>query len=183
MEKCLNHEYKNNDGRNFQFTKFSFIDFVLTDRRSPSGEQPKSAIGKSSSCRFSFSLSVSGVFSRNYSIINSYYTYRIRRPLREHRNYILPSAFFEDFDKIFISIRCVRDIPHYSCLCQILEGLLNLWPPEASARLRCRSNPIYADHKAKERLQRRKRACSKCLYYSNRFRDATLLPPEYIWFE
>ena len=51
----LNHDYKNDNGRNFQFTKFSFIDFVLTDRRSFSGKRPKSAGGKSSSCRFSFS--------------------------------------------------------------------------------------------------------------------------------
>ena len=49
------HDYKNNNGRNFQFTKFSFIDFVLTDRKSLSGKRPKSASGKSSSCRFSFS--------------------------------------------------------------------------------------------------------------------------------
>ena len=39
----------------FQFTKFSFIDFVLTDRRSLSGKRPKSATGKSSRSRFSFS--------------------------------------------------------------------------------------------------------------------------------
>ena len=52
MENALNHDYKNNNGRNFQFTKFSFIDFFLTDRRSLSGKRPKSAGGKSSSCRF-----------------------------------------------------------------------------------------------------------------------------------
>ena len=54
-KNALNHDYKNNNGRNFQFTKFSFIDFVLTDGRSLSGKRPKSASGKSSSCRFSFS--------------------------------------------------------------------------------------------------------------------------------
>ena len=46
---------KSNNGRNFQFTKFSFIDLVPTDRRSLSGKRPKLASGKSSSCRFSFS--------------------------------------------------------------------------------------------------------------------------------
>ena len=51
----LNLDYKINNGRNFQFTKFSFIDFVLTDRRSLLGKRPKSVSGKSSSCRFSFS--------------------------------------------------------------------------------------------------------------------------------
>ena len=54
-KNALNHDYKNNNGRNFQFTKFSFIEFVLTDRRSLSGKRPKSASSKSSSCRFSFS--------------------------------------------------------------------------------------------------------------------------------
>ena len=55
MENALNNDYKINDGRDFQFTKFSFTDFVLTDRRRLSGEQPKSAGGKSFSCQFSFS--------------------------------------------------------------------------------------------------------------------------------
>ena len=54
-KNALNHDYKNNNGRNFQFTKFSFIDFVLTNRGSLTGKQPKSASGKSSSCWFSFS--------------------------------------------------------------------------------------------------------------------------------
>ena len=50
----MNNDYKNNNGRNFQYKKFSSIEFVLTDRRSLSGKWPKSASGKSSSCRFSF---------------------------------------------------------------------------------------------------------------------------------
>ena len=54
-KNALNHDYKNNNDRNFQFTKFLFIDFVLTDRRSLSGKRRKSVRGKSSSCRFSFS--------------------------------------------------------------------------------------------------------------------------------
>ena len=48
MKKALNH-YKNN-GRNFQYTKFSVI-----DRVSLSGTRPKSACGKSFSNRLSFS--------------------------------------------------------------------------------------------------------------------------------
>ena len=54
-KKCIESLLQNNNGLNFQFTKFSFSDFVLTDRRSLSGEQPKSASGKSFSCQFSFS--------------------------------------------------------------------------------------------------------------------------------
>ena len=55
MKNALDHDYKNNNGRNFQIIKFSFIDLVLPDRRSLSGKRPKSAGGKSFSCRFSFS--------------------------------------------------------------------------------------------------------------------------------
>ena len=54
-KNALNHDYKINNDRNFQVTKFSFIDFVLTDKRSLSGKRPKSVSGKSSGCRFSFS--------------------------------------------------------------------------------------------------------------------------------
>ena len=51
----MNHDYKNNNGRNFPFTKFSFIDFVLTERRILSGKRPKSVSDKSFSCRISSS--------------------------------------------------------------------------------------------------------------------------------
>ena len=54
-KNSLHHGYKNFNGRNFQFTKFSFIDFVFTDRWSLSGRWPKSVSGKSSSCRSLFS--------------------------------------------------------------------------------------------------------------------------------
>ena len=53
-KNALNHHYKNN-GRNIQFTKFSFFYFVPTDKRSLSGKRLKLASGISSSCRFSFS--------------------------------------------------------------------------------------------------------------------------------
>ena len=43
-----------NNGRSFQYTKFSVIDLVFTDKRNNSGKRPKSARGKPSSCRFSF---------------------------------------------------------------------------------------------------------------------------------
>ena len=55
VENALNHDYENNNGRNFQFKKISFIDFVLTDRRSLLSKRSKSAGDKSSSCRFPFS--------------------------------------------------------------------------------------------------------------------------------
>ena len=43
VENALNHDYENNNGRNFQFKKISFIDFVLTDRRSLLSKRSKSA--------------------------------------------------------------------------------------------------------------------------------------------
>ena len=54
-KNASNHNYINNNARNFQCTKFPFIDSVLTDRRSLSDKRPKSASGKYFSCRFSFS--------------------------------------------------------------------------------------------------------------------------------
>ena len=55
-KNASNHDYKNNNGRNFQFTKFSVIDFVLTDKRMLSDIWLKWAGSESSSCRFSFSV-------------------------------------------------------------------------------------------------------------------------------
>ena len=49
-KNALNHDYKQNNGRNFQLIKLSYIDSVLTGRSSLSGKRPKSACGKSSSC-------------------------------------------------------------------------------------------------------------------------------------
>ena len=43
---------KTNNRPNFQCTKFSVIELVLTDRRNLSGTRPKSTCGKSSSCQF-----------------------------------------------------------------------------------------------------------------------------------
>ena len=47
-------EMETNNGPNFQYTKLSVIYVVLSDRRNISGTRPKSAGGKSFSCRFSF---------------------------------------------------------------------------------------------------------------------------------
>ena len=54
-EKMCRNTSKTNNGCNFQYTKFSFIVQVLTDRRNISSKRPKSACGKSPSCRISFS--------------------------------------------------------------------------------------------------------------------------------
>ena len=46
---------KTNNEPNFQYTKLSVIELVLTDKRNLSGARPRSACGKSFSCRFSLS--------------------------------------------------------------------------------------------------------------------------------
>ena len=43
-KNALNHDYKNNYGRNFQFEKFSFIDFVLIDKWNLLGKRPNRPI-------------------------------------------------------------------------------------------------------------------------------------------
>ena len=55
MNKMHWHTSKTNNGCNFQHTKFSVIDLVLTNRRNLSGTRPTLAWGKSSSSWFSFS--------------------------------------------------------------------------------------------------------------------------------
>ena len=56
MKTCLESlAIKPCNGPDFQQAKLSFIALVLTERRNLSGTLPKSACGKSSSCRLSFS--------------------------------------------------------------------------------------------------------------------------------
>ena len=73
-KNALNH-YKNN-GRNFQYTKFSVIDFVLTDRVSLSGTRPKSACDKFFSNRLSFSA-VRNVITKATKNITFGFSFRI----------------------------------------------------------------------------------------------------------
>ena len=59
-------------GCNFQYTQFSVIDLVLTDRRNLSGTQPKSACGKSSSCWLLFSGVRNAISKGNEYVIFSF---------------------------------------------------------------------------------------------------------------
>ena len=68
---CWNNT-KTNEGCNFQYTQFSVIDLVLTDRRNLSGTQPKSACGKSSSCWLLFSGVRNAISEANRYIIFSF---------------------------------------------------------------------------------------------------------------
>ena len=91
-KNALNHDYKNNNGRNFQFTKFSFIEFVLTDRRQKksSGKRPKSASGKSSSCRFSFSdVRNANTKATEYATFGFSFTILVFFPFQESLNIII----------------------------------------------------------------------------------------------
>ena len=51
-KNALSNEYRNNNGRNSQFTRFSFIDFIDEDIFQVNG---KSSYGKSSGYQLSFS--------------------------------------------------------------------------------------------------------------------------------
>ena len=89
-KSALNHYYKNNNGRNFQFTKFLFIDSVLTGRRSLSGKRPKSASGKSSSCRFSFSdVRNANTKATEYATFGFSFTILVFFPFQESLNIII----------------------------------------------------------------------------------------------
>ena len=75
-EKSVERLQKQNDGRNFQYAKLSVIDLVLTDRRNLLGSQPKSACGKSSSCRFSFSAARNAI-TKATEYVNFGFSFRI----------------------------------------------------------------------------------------------------------
>ena len=111
MENALNHEYKNNNGRNFQFTKFSFIDFFLTDRRSLSGKRPKSARGNSFSCRFS------SHWMRNFRFLTEYWFSSHSRKFWTSMSVsdtkffcVLAAIIRESPDKV-LSLRIVKALP------------------------------------------------------------------------
>ena len=112
----LNTDYKNNNVRNFQFTKFSFIDSVLTDRRSLSGKRPKSASGKSSSCRFSFSAANVNTKATEYVSCGFSFCILVLFPLLEK---------FE---------------PHYLSSIQIFLSVLAAIIRESSDKLLCAEN-------------------------------------------
>ena len=89
-KRALNHYYKNNNGRNFQFIKFLFIDSVLTGGRSLSGKRPKSASGKSSSCRFSFSdVRNANTKATEYATFGLSFTILVFFPFQESLNIII----------------------------------------------------------------------------------------------
>ena len=67
---------KTNNGRNFQYKKFSIIDLVLADRRTLSGTRSKSACGISTSCPFSFSALRSAITKAN-EYVTIGFTFRI----------------------------------------------------------------------------------------------------------
>ena len=81
-------------GCNFQYTQFSVIDLVLTDRRNLSGTQPKLACGKSSSCWLLFSGVRNAISKGNEYVIFSF-TFHILVffPLKESLNITLSRQY------------------------------------------------------------------------------------------
>ena len=92
MEKCVGSLQKQN-GRSFQYKKFSVIDFVLIDRRNLLGTQPKSACSKSSSTRFSFSAARNAVTKTTKYVTFGFYVrilvfFPLKRTLSVSYSYI-----------------------------------------------------------------------------------------------
>ena len=116
-KNALNYDYKNNNSRNFQFTKFLSIDFVLNDKRSLSGKRPKSASGKSSSCRFSFSAARNANTKANEYLTFGFFLNIGFLPLKRSLNltvcqrYAFLSAIFrESSDKLHV-LRIMKALP------------------------------------------------------------------------
>ena len=115
----MNHDCKTNEGRNFQFTKFSFIDFVLNNRRSLSGKRPKSSSDKSSSCRFSFSAERNANTKATEDVTSSFLlVYWFSYPCRKvwtslfvsNTFSVLDAMIWESSDKQLL-LRIVRALP------------------------------------------------------------------------
>ena len=102
----LNHDYNNNNSRNFRCTKFSFTDFVLTDRRSLLGKRPKWVSGKSSSCRFSFSAERNAYTkATEYATFGFSLVYWFSSPFRK----VWTSLSFSDTDFFSVLATIIRE--------------------------------------------------------------------------
>ena len=98
MEKYVEPWLQTNNGCNFQFTKFSFIDFVLTDRRSLSGKWPKSASGRSSCCWFSFSAERNANTKATVNTSLFFVVFLLVYWFSSHSRKVWPSLFVSDMD-------------------------------------------------------------------------------------
>ena len=131
-KNALNHDYKNNNGRNFQFTKFSFIDFVLTDRRSLSGKRPKSASGKSPSCRFLFFFIMEGnanTKATEYATFGFSFSTLVFFPFKESLNVTVCQRY-----KLFsVLAAIIRESPCKQLVLRIIKALQFFHQPDRVA--------------------------------------------------
>ena len=89
---------KTNNGPNFQYAKLSVIELDLTVRRNLSGTRPKSACGKSSSCRFSFSAARNAITkATEYVAFGFFFSHFGFLPLQEmfERHCLLGTRIFQ----------------------------------------------------------------------------------------
>ena len=125
-KNALNHDYKNNNGRNFQFTKFSFID-LFTDKRSLSGKRPKSAGGKSSNCRFSFSAGRNAnTKATKYANFGSSFSILVFFPFEESLNLIVCQRY--GFLSVLAAI--IRESSDKRLVLRIVKGLPFILQPD-----------------------------------------------------
>ena len=72
MNTCIESLQKKNNEPNFQYTKLSVIELVLTHKKNLSGARPKSACGKYFSCRFSLSAAGNAITKATEYIISGF---------------------------------------------------------------------------------------------------------------
>ena len=90
IKQALNH-HKINNGRNCQYYKFLVIDLGLTDRNL-SCTRPKSAFGKSSRCRFLFSVA-RNVITKVTEYFNFGFSFRILVCKRQESFSVIAEVF------------------------------------------------------------------------------------------
>ena len=129
----------NNDGHNFQCTKFLFNDFVLTHSESWLGKRPKSAFGKSSSCPFSFSAARNVIVKASkYVTFGFYHRILVFFPFRES----LKVIFWERYRFFNVLVVVIRKSSDKLPCTEDREGFAvhsSTWPSGAKGEWRVSS--------------------------------------------
>ena len=150
-KNAWNHDYKNSNGRNFQFTKFSFTDFFLADRRSLSGKRQKSASGKSSSCRFSFSAERNtDTKATKYVTFGFSFSILVFFPFKESLNLTV----CQQWGIFSVLAAIIRGISRQTTCIENREGFSvhsSTWPSGRQRRLTCQQPISYINRREKIR--------------------------------
>ena len=106
------------------------VDFVLTDRRSLSGKRPKSASGKSSSCRFSFSAERNAnIKATEYATFGFSFSILVFFPFQESLNLIVCQQY--GFFSVLAAI--IRESSDKQLVLRIVKALPFIHQPDQVA--------------------------------------------------